>query len=209
VTSGFPPALDPAMPGRCHGCRMPPFACFCDAIRPRPAAVRVVVVRHAREIDKTSNSGRLLARALDNAVLVDHGAPGHVLDLSGLLGPDAWVLAPGAAVRPVPPPVQTLVVIDSNWGSARSIRWRVPPLPTLPTLTLPPPLVVPARRVRRTAAPEQMATMEAVAHALDWLGDAETAHYLLDLYDVFALRMRNLRGFDMPAKRLPGRQSIV
>ena len=180
---------------------MPPSACFCSEIVPFASKVRVLIVRHAAEINKTSNTGRLVSRALTNSVLVDHGAPEHTLDLTGLLGENPWVLAPGAAPLVQPPAVHTLVVIDSTWASARGMRWRVPPLASVPTLSLPAPVIAPIRRMRRGDHPDQMATIEAVAAALDFLGEPEPAAHLRRLFDVMAERVWRLRGFDMPPKR--------
>ena len=179
---------------------MPPSSCFCSEIVPIETNVRVLIVRHASEINKTSNTGRLASRALTHSVLVDHGAPEHTLDLTGLLGDNPWVLAPGAVPLTQPPAVHTLVVIDSTWASARGMRWRVPPLASVPTLSLPAPLIAPVRRMRRGDHPEQMATIEAVAAALDFLGEPEPAAHLRRLFDVMAERVWRLRGFDMPPK---------
>lgn len=180
---------------------MPPAQCFCAELVAVPSRVRVIVVRHCAEINKTSNTGRLVSQALSNSVLVDHGVPEHTLDLTGLLGPAPWVLAAGAVPPAVPPPVDTLVVIDATWTGARGMRWRVPPLAQVPTLSLPAPLVAPVRRMRRGDRPEQMATIEAVAAALEFLGEPEPAAHLRRLFDVMAERVWRLRGFDMPPRR--------
>lgn len=187
--------LDPPRPGRCDGCRLPHPACVCRDLRPVASRVRVVVVRQAREATLTSNTGRLVGRALANAVVLDHGRPGPPLDVGPHLLGAAWVLADGAVPPAEPPAVDTLVVIDSNWASARGIRARVPPLPALPTLTLPPPPALDVRRPRR-ADGARMATAEAVAHALDALGDAEAAATLHALFAAFAERLARLRGLD-------------
>ena len=197
--SSTPPPRDPRFPGRCPRCRLPPSACFCAEIHPIATRTRVVVVRHTAEVNKTSNTGRLVAQALSNSILVDHGVPEHVLDLTDTLAEPAWVLAMGGAPPADPPVVGTLVVIDSSWSSAKGMRWRIPPLARLPTLTLPPPTVTPLR-MRRGAVPEQMATIEAVAAALNLLGEPGPAEHLNRLFRTMSERLRALRGFDMPAK---------
>ncbi len=159
----------------------------------------MVVIRHAAEVNKTSNTGRLVAQALANYVLADHGTPEHVLDLTAMLAEPAWVLATGASPPRDAPPVATLVVIDSSWSSAKGMRWRIPPLERLPTLTLPRPVVAPLR-MRRGAVPEQMATIEAVAAALEFLGEPTPAEHLRALFQTMSERLRTLRGFDMPPK---------
>lgn len=195
----LPPARDPVFPGRCPACRMPPFACFCVQIRAVPTRTRVLVVRHAAEINKTSNTGRLAHLLLSNSALVDHGVEGQPVDLTGHLGDHPFVLAAGATPLGDPPQVSTLVVIDSTWATAKSMRWRIPPLPSVPTLSLPAPVVAPLR-MRRGVEPEQMATIEAIAAALDFLGEPEPAAHLRALFATMSERLRTLRGFDVPAK---------
>lgn len=179
---------------------MPPFACFCAEILAVPTRTRVIVIRHAAEINKTSNTGRLVHLALSNSVLVDHGVLEHTLDLTDHLGAQPFVLAAGATPLDEPPEVSTLVVIDSTWASAKSMRWRIPPLALVPTLSLPAPVIAPLR-MRRGAQSEQMATIEAVAAALDFLGEPEPAAHLRSLFATMSARLLKLRGFEVPAKK--------
>ena len=193
----LPPPRDPVLPGKCFGCRMPAGACFCADIPVVRARTRVVIVRHCNEINRTSNPGRVAARVLQGSVVVDHGLEGQPLDLTGALGPDAWVLAPG----PPPPPnptVRTLVVLDGTWSQVKGMRRRIPPLQGLPALSLPAPARAPLR-MRRGETPDQLATIEAIAAALELLGEPEPAAALRDVFTCMATRMRDLRGFDVPA----------
>ncbi len=195
----YPPPRDPVYAGRCHGCRMPPGACFCADIPVVPTRTRIVLVRHCAEIPKSSNTGRIAAMALANCTMVDHGLPGQPLDLGDLVEPEARVLYPGGDPRERPE-VRTLVVLDGSWSHVRGMRRRIHPLGELRSLSLPPPAVAPLR-MRRGKSPEQLATIEAVAAALDVLGEPEPAARLRAVFAVMAARMRDLRGFDMPPKR--------
>lgn len=192
--------------GRCPGCRFPPQACFCDAISRIDTRTHIVIVRHAAEVGKTSNTGRIASRALSNCTLVDHGLPGQPLDLRGAVGPDAWVLYPGGTRRPERVP--TLVVLDGSWNHVRGMRRRIPPLEALPSLSLPPPVVAPVR-MRRGQQPDQLATMEAIGAALDLLGEPDAGAAIRNLFEVMATRMRDLRGFDLIPKHRPGAWSPV
>lgn len=187
----LPPNLN--APARCGGCRMPRWACFCADIPVLPTRTRVIVVRQRVERFRTSNTGWLVARSLPTSELYDHGMPGQPLDLTAVVGPDAWVLGPGA-----PPPredavVRTVVVIDGAWSQVRGMRRRIPPLASLPTLSLPSPDVAPAR-MRRPLRPGQLATVEAVAAALELLGEEDAGKGLRDVFAVHAARVRALRG---------------
>ena len=181
---------------------MPPGACFCDAIRAIPTRLHIVIVRHVRELWRSSNTGRIAAMALDNCTLLDFGAidPAGAplaLDVAPLVTAGARVLAPG-----VPGPVDgvdTLFVLDGTWSQVRSMRARLAPLTGMPALAIPVGVAA-ARRMRRGNEPDQLATMEAIAAALDVVGEPEPARELRALFDVMAERMTDLRGFDMPAK---------
>lgn len=192
------PLLDVVPPARCPGCRLPPVVCFCADVPRVVTRTRVVVVRHASELRKTSNTGHIAARALANGLLVDWGVQGAPLDLRGRLGEGAHVLYPGTPSRDVAD-VRTIVVLDGSWSQVRGMRHRVPPLGELPTLSLPAPAVAPLR-IRRGNEPQQLATIEAIAAALELLGEPGPAAQLLGIFAVMAQRMRDLRGFDMPAK---------
>ncbi|MDP2310887.1 MAG: tRNA-uridine aminocarboxypropyltransferase [Pseudomonadota bacterium] len=196
----LPAAQDPVLEGKCFGCRMPPFACFCAEIPVIHTTLRFVLIRHCAEIARTSNTGRVVARALPSCTMIDHGVAGQPLDLTGSVGPDAWVLYPGSAPPRPTAPIRTLVVLDGSWSHVRTMRRRIPPLAELPSLTLPAPTVAPLR-IRRGELPEQLATIEAVAAALDFVGEPEPAAQVRALFALMAGRMRDLRGFEMPPKR--------
>lgn len=174
---------------------MPRPACYCAAIPTLATRTRLLTVRHCSERAKTSNTGRLLADAVPGSVLVDHGLAGEPTDLTPLLGPDAWVLYPGGGAPP--PRVGTLVVLDGSWSQVRGMRWRISPLASLPSFSLPAPEAAPLR-ARRAPGPDRLATIEAVAAALDLLGEPEPAAGLRALFAVMAGRLRDLRGFDLP-----------
>ena len=173
---------------------MPDGSCFCAEIPVVESRTRVVVVRHIREAWLASNTGHIVNRVLTNSHMVDHGVLGAPVDLTHVLGPDAWLLAPGAEPV-VEPRVDTLVVLDGSWGQSFRMKRRIPPLPALPVLSLPPPRLPPLR-MRRGADPTQLATIEAVAAALELLGDPEPALALRDVFRRMATIMRQLRGYD-------------
>lgn len=195
----MPPSPSPILPPdpggrvRCGGCRMPPWACFCALIPTLTTRTRVLVVRQRVEMFRSSNTGWLVARALPNSALYDHGLPGPRLDLTDVVGPDAWVLGPGARPPPDDAAVRTLVVLDGAWSQVRGMRARTPPLAGLPTFSLPSPEQAPMR-MRRPLRPGQLATVEAVAGALEWLGEDEAGRGLREAFAVHAARVRALRG---------------
>ncbi len=120
----------------------------------------VIVVRHVRERTRGSNTGRLVLLTLENAELVEIGAPDAPpvdptrFEGMGVLWPDG-----PASVEDV----SGLVVVDATWRQAYKMRLRVPGLAALPRVGL---VGGERPRMRRQNAPGRMATAEAVAMAL-------------------------------------------
>jgi DTW domain-containing protein YfiP len=135
----------------------------------------VFMVRHWQERVRTTNSGRWAALALSRCRIVDHGVPGAPLDGALIPTSGAAVLFPSTAPS-VPSPVPgTLIVLDATWAQARRMLQRIPELQTLPRVSLPGGL---GERLRQPTVKRGMSTIEAVAAALDLLGDGESARAL-------------------------------
>ncbi|MCO5167436.1 MAG: DTW domain-containing protein [Planctomycetes bacterium] len=183
---------------RCAGCALPPDLCLCDALRPIAARTRVVVLMHASERTKPTNTGRLVPRLLEGGEVRLRGAPGAPLDLVDLADPARRLLVldpDGVALdaaeddaRPV-----TLLVPDGTWRQARRIVTREPGLARATRVRLP--AGGPTRyRLRDSGAPTRLATLEAVARALGALeGPAAQAH-LEAAFDLLVERTLRLRG---------------
>jgi len=183
----------PDLSRRCPRCLFRPEDCLCPEIPRLCPAVEVLLVRHASEIRRTTNSGRWAALAL-GAPILDYGLAGaEALGEAPLREPGTWVLFPSpapaglAAGRP-----RRLVVLDASWAQARRMIQRVAALRELPRLSLPPP--PPRERLRVPPHREGMSTIEAVARALDLLGDAESARALDRVMEAAVARQRRLRG---------------
>jgi DTW domain-containing protein YfiP len=79
---------------------------------------------------------------------------------------------------------------------------RLAPLQTLPRLALPPPPG--ALRLRAPPAPGGMSTLEAIAAALELLGDQVSAAALRRLHDVAVEKTMRLKGMWPPGRPHPG-----
>jgi DTW domain-containing protein YfiP len=172
------------MPARCGLCRL--ADCLCALVPRVETRTRVLIVRHVLERRKPSNSARLAALALPACTIVDY-PPAPALDDPGavLLYPDGG----GAA----PPGVSTLVVLDGSWPQTRRMAQRIPALRRLPRLSLPAP-PAPVERMRRPPRPGHLATLEAIARALELLEGPEVARPLDDLFAEAVFRSRALNG---------------
>jgi DTW domain-containing protein YfiP len=184
-------------PGRCERCAFPSQGgCLCPEIPRLRVSVRVVVLRHASEIPRLSNSARWAAAALQGSVLVDH-ARGHppsdaaVAEAIGE-GPAALLFPSPHPPDPAAPRPRTLVVPDGSWTQARRMVQRLAPLRQLPRLSLAPP--PPGPRLRESTVAGGMSTLEAIAAALEQLGEGEAARRLGALHRAAVEKGLRLRG---------------
>jgi DTW domain-containing protein YfiP len=160
---------------------------------------RFVILRHASEIPRLTNSGRWAALALEGSVLHDHAraaTPSEPAVAALLAGAPAALLYPGPDPELPPLPVRTIVVPDATWSQARRMVQRLPALQTLPRLSLPAPAQV--ARLRRSRLDAGMSTLEAIAAALERLGDPASAASLRRLHATAVERTLRLKGLWPP-----------
>jgi len=187
----------PDLSRRCPRCLFRPEDCLCPEIPRIAPPVEVLLLRHASEIRRTTNTGRWVALAL-GAPILDYGLAGaEALDEWPLGEPGTWLLFPSAAPsRPGAERPRRLVVLDASWAQARRMAQRVEALRALPRLSLPPP--TPRERLREPPRGEGMSTIEAVARALEILGDPAAAAALDRVLAAAVGRQRRLRGQPLP-----------
>ncbi|GEJ57036.1 tRNA-uridine aminocarboxypropyltransferase [Anaeromyxobacter diazotrophicus] len=179
---------------RCARCLFPPEACLCPDVRPVATRTRFLVLRHASELNRPTNSGRWAALALPGLRLVDYALPGEEPDLSALAEPGTVVLFPSPHPAPLVPPPRQVVVLDATWAQARRMIQRVPALQTLPRLALPERAAAGgADPIRRPTVAGGRCTLEAMAGALHLLGEAEAARALDALHAAALERSWRLR----------------
>jgi DTW domain-containing protein YfiP len=169
-----------------------PQWCLCAEVPVVPTRTRVVIVRHYREVTRSSNSGRLAALALPNCEVLDHGAPGAapvVIDGRPEAGGEAAILFPGGEVLTAHNAPARLIILDSTWSGARRMRRKVPGLEGVRTVSLPP-VSAEAPRLRASPAAGMVSTIEAIAHALGVIEGAAVRDPLLELFAVAVARSR-------------------
>jgi tRNA-uridine aminocarboxypropyltransferase len=178
---------------RCPRCRFPEAICLCPEVPVLRTRLRFVVLRHASERERLSNTARWGALAIPGTEILEHGLPVTPIEYPALTTPGAVLLFPAAAATPSPTAVRpSLVVVpDGTWTQARRMIQRVAPLRTMPRLGLPE--APPALRLRRP--PEGgMSTLEAMAGALAWYGEPDAARRLLALHAAGVERILRLKG---------------
>jgi DTW domain-containing protein YfiP len=152
-----------------------------------------VILRHASEHRRLTNTARWAALALPSTEVIEYGLPSPPLDLESLRAPGTVVLFPSPHPgRSLTDPPRRIVVPDGSWSQARRMLQRLPVLQSLPRLTLPGP--PPGLRLRRPHRGDGMSTLEAVAGALLSQGCAAEAEALLALHALAVERVMRLKG---------------
>lgn len=193
---------------RCPRCFLHLRLCLCALVRPVALATRVVVLQHAKEALKPTNSGRLVASTLANGEVRAFGRRGVELDLAGLSDPArrTLLLYPSEGSRPlaVAPddarPI-TLVVLDADWRRAYKLASHAG-LAGLERAHVPG--GAPSTyRLRHHADPRFLATFEAVARALGVLEGADVQARLEHVFRLMVERTLWSRG-QLAAERVTG-----
>ncbi len=157
---------------------------------------QVVVVRHAREADKSTGTARMAGLALPNSVMIDFGEESAPVDAE--LSPyveDAWLLFPaeeGAAAASGPPP-KRLIVIDGTWRQSRRMIKKLPCLTNVPRMALPSKADAPLR-LRESTSPDNRSTLEAIADGLTLLEGEAAGQPLHALHTLMVERVFRARG---------------
>jgi DTW domain-containing protein YfiP len=168
--------------------------CVCALVPRLHTRTHLLVILHAAEAKKPTNTGRLAALCTDNSQVLVRGRRDEPLDLGFLAGQNAVVLCPdetATVVQPIASPV-TLIVPDGSWRQASKMPRREPMLRDLPRIKLPA-LVARAPELRRETKENGLATFIAIAHALGVIEDHAIERALLAFYDVVAERIVRAR----------------
>lgn len=174
--------LDP-----CPICRLHRQRCICDSIPKLDLKTRVSLIIHAKELKRTTNTGRLALHALVNSQMHIRGNTTERLDLSSLLVPDyeTYVLFPSEdaleleTIRPQKP-VQ-LIVTDGNWRQASKLNTRHPEIAHVPRVKISAENMA-RYHLRKEHFPEGLATLEAIALALRVIEGDAVGESLMALY---------------------------
>lgn len=157
---------------RCDRCRMHVEACICELLVPIETETELALVIHRREVKKSTNTGHLAVKCLENAREFVRGETSGPVDLSALrknptrllLFPreDAVALTP-EFVASLPRPI-TLIAPDGTWSQARRVVRREPVL-TEAVAVLPPSGDPTRYQLRHEHVDGGLATAEAIARA--------------------------------------------
>jgi DTW domain-containing protein len=160
---------------RCGGCGLYPELCVCSSLPALQTRVEVVVLVHRLERFKSTNTGRLAARALTRGLSVtrDRHSPLVITPV-----PRSYVLFPKpdatSLTEAIASGIDRLIVPDGTWPQAGRLARRDPLCAGLPCVKLT--CTRPSRyALRRSERPDALCTFEAIAEALRILDSDELA----------------------------------
>lgn len=174
----------------------------------------ILVVQNNHEVNKPTNTGRLVSHAFARSTVLRYAVRGEAFDPRELQRDDrryallfprdeAPTLAPGLLGDPVP---LRLVVLDGTWGQCSRMSRRVPGLAEMPAYSLPP---GPASHwgVRRASEPSRISTFEAVIRAYEALQGEAGAEPLHAFFDRLCAAMLFMKG-KLPSPEVPAQWPI-
>ncbi|MFK7988525.1 MAG: DTW domain-containing protein [Sandaracinaceae bacterium] len=182
---------------RCKRCRLHVERCLCRDVATHAVTTQLVLVPQIRDWQRPSNTARLAWLMLDAelALVGDRATP---LEPASLLRPGMRhvVLHPAKDAPPLTPledgrPVR-LLVPDGSWRQSNRIARRLVALPGVERASITP-QAGPALRRRPTH--DQSCTAEAIAAALEVLGDVAAAASLRAALVLLVERTRASRGW--------------
>jgi DTW domain-containing protein YfiP len=174
----------------CLVCYLHKDRCICESLPQLNLSTKVTLIIHAKELKRTTNTGRLAARALTNSEVRIRGLTHETLDLSDLLTQDyrTYLFYPSddaleldhELVTSSPLPIQ-LIVPDGNWRQASKVHYRHHELGQVPRVKISTPNLA-AFHMRAETTEAGMATLEAIACALGVIEGEEVKRELMDFY---------------------------
>jgi DTW domain-containing protein YfiP len=177
----------------CRSCGLHKSYCICQLIPNLVLATKVTLVIHKNELKRTTNTGQLALKALDNSEMQIVGEEGCPFYLESILHPQFYNLLfyPSAEaeelsadfLKSVNKPIH-LIVPDGNWRQASKIHYRNKQLSQqqLPRVKINQPNTG-QYFLRKESKPIGMATLEAIAQALGVIEGEEVKMALLKVYE--------------------------
>ena len=114
----------------CPGCFLHPTRCLCDKIPQLALSTKLTLIIHQRELKRTTNTGRLAIKALQNSTIFVRGEFDNSLNFQEIFDPEynSILLYPSddaleltqAHVKKLRRPLQ-LIVPDGNWRQASKV----------------------------------------------------------------------------------------
>lgn len=175
----------------CPECFLHKELCICSFFPHLHLKTKLSLVIHAKELKRTTNTGRLAVKCLVNSEMLVRGLPDSVLDLTKSISPDYEnvlfypsedaIELTDAWVRKQSKPIH-LIVPDGNWRQASKVHIRHKELSHLPRIKFSE-VNSDLNFIRAESKAEGMATLQAIAKALGVIEGPAVEQQLMQLYE--------------------------
>ncbi len=184
----------------CPGCFLHKTLCICALIPTLETKTRLTLIVHAKELKRTTNTGRLALKAISNSSMRVRGQGKDPVDLSDLLTDEYQTLlfypSDNAAnlteeyLKQFSKPFH-LLVPDGSWRQASKVPIRHQELANVPRVMISKPNLA-TQHLRAENSEVGMSTLQAIAEAFRVL-EGESVYNTLN--DIYKAKLKNtLRG---------------
>lgn len=178
---------------RCSRCFLRKDLCICRSVQPIDTSVRILIIRHAQEAWKTTNTARLALLALSKAQCIDYGAKGKPF-VADRIPQQSWLAFPREHPSiPTGGPPHSVVFLDGTWVQAKRMVQRIPALAKMPRVSLGV-RKTSSIRLRTAPKPSALSTFEAIAYVVELFEGVEKVRPLHVLYEEVVRRTLVTRG---------------
>ena len=174
----------------CEGCYLHRDLCICHLIPRLVLKTKVTLIVHAKELKRTTNTGRLAVKSLVNSEMRIRGATRTPMNLNDLLVPDYenYFFFPSDDaieltadfVKKAKRPIQ-LIVPDGNWRQASKVHSRHKELKDIPRVKIGT-VNTAVKHLRAESSDIGMATLQAIAIAIGIIEGEAPGLALMNLY---------------------------
>ena len=174
----------------CLGCFLHLDLCICSEIKTLDLKTKLTLIVHYKELKKTTNTGRLAIKSLQNSQMRIRGEIGKPTDLSDLISDEyqSLLFYPSqdavelnqSLLRTFKKPIH-LLVPDGSWRQASKVHTRHHELSSVPRVMIKE-MNSATQHLRRESSMEGMSTLEAIAKAMKAIEGEKVYDVLFKIY---------------------------
>ena len=176
---------------RCPTCGLHQKLCVCAKLPQLVLPIQIIVVQHARELHKPSNTGRLVHKLFKNSILLSYGVKDQTFNTKPLQDSktDYYVLFPKRSATVVNKKFLkqrkgrkiAFVLLDGTWSQAARMSHRVPYVKDFPFVSFSKNIAT-QWGVRQAVESSRLCTLEA---AIYWVENCYGSQKALPLKRIF------------------------
>lgn len=188
---------------RCERCTLHTDLCVCAQLPRITTPLRWILVQHAADRLRPTNTGRLVVAMLENVEVLIYANRAATCATSLVEVPteDCWLLYPAPEAEVLTPEMlrdmaacnRTLVLLDGTWRQTARMRRRLPHLRAMRCFRLPP--AAPSTwSIRQATQPARLCTLETVIRLVALIGQPVLAMRMWEAMKWIEGRLLYMRG---------------